>query len=269
MKNWVLSLILSAGSTSAFCQITVPTVRVVDEALGLPAAVRYYDEFWAPLPSGPAGAHCYDRFTRVDSAGLDWKARRYVVATGQLILEQYFTGPVPGGELEGHSREWYETGQLREDLTYHKSRVIGVLRTYFPDGKPRRTEFASPAKGTSMCLDSAGHPLAKCPPYHTFAQMKGKNTYSGKFLKQVQQQYIGFLPAAYSQPVELLVFYCFRIDPTGTVRDARILTDAPSGLQTAVLQAINQLPLFTPATFDGRLTNDVVEGVVVAKASQR
>lgn len=112
----------------------MPTVRVVDEALGLPAAVRYYDEFWAPLPSGSAGAHCYDRFTRVDSAGLDWNARRYVVATGQLILEQYFTGPVPGGELEGHSREWYETGQLREDLTYHKSRVIGVLRTYFPDG---------------------------------------------------------------------------------------------------------------------------------------
>ncbi|MCC3155543.1 energy transducer TonB [Hymenobacter sp. BT770] len=269
MRNWLLSILLAGVSTVAHAQTPVPTVRVVDEMLGQRAGVRYYDQYWAPLPTGPGGAHCYDRFVRVDSAGLNWQARRYVLSTGRLILEQYFTGLVPGMELEGPSREWYETGQLREELTYHKSQVVGVLQTYYPDGKPRRTEFSPPAKGTTVCLDSAGHPLPKCPPYHTFAQLSGKNTYSGKFLKSVQQQFAGYLPAGYSQPAGLLVYYAFRIDPTGTVQDARILTDAPADLQAAVLQAVRKLPKFVPAMLEGSLTNDVVEGMVEAKAVRR
>ena len=269
MRTWVFNVLLAGVSTAVHAQASLPTVRVVDEMLGISAGVRYYDPYWAPLPTGPTGAHCFDRFVRVDSAGLNWQARRYVLATGQLILEQYFTGLVPGMELEGPSREWYEHGRLREELTYHKSWVVGALRTYYPDGKPRRTEFAPPAKGTTVCLDSTGNPLPKCPPYHTFAQLSGKNTYSGKFLKVVQQQYGGHLPAGYSQPAALLVHYAFRIDPAGTVQDARILTDAPAELQAAVLQAVRQLPRFVPATLEGRLTNDVVEGMVEAKAVRR
>jgi len=272
MKMWVWGLLSWGGSRAVMGQATVPavpTVRVVDEALGLSTAVRYYDKYWEPLPAGPAGAHCYDHFVRIDSAGLNWRARRYVLATGQLILEQYFTGVVPGMELEGHSREWYENGQLREELTYHKSRVVGVLRTYFADGKPQRIEFAAPTKGTDTCFDSTGRALAKCLPYHVFAQMKGKNTYSGKFLKQVQQHYDAFLPAGYTQPADKVVFYTFRIDPAGLVRDVRILTDAPEELQAAILKAVNQLPPFMPATLEGSPTNDVVEWMLTAKAVKR
>ena len=269
MRKWLLGVVLAGVSTAAHGQGPILTVRVVNELVGLRAGVRYYDRYWVPLRSGPIGAHCYDRFIRVDSAGLNWQARRYVVATGQLILEQYFTGLVPGMELEGPSREWYETGQLREELTYHKSRVVEVLRTYYPNGKPQRTEFSAKAKGTTLCLDSTGLPLAKCPPYHTFAQLSGKNTYSGRFLKVVQQQYGAYLPAGYHQSDELMVHYAFRIDTAGTVQDARILTEAPEELQAALIQAISKLPRFVPATLEGRLTNDVVEGMVVAKAVRR
>ena len=96
MKAWVWGMMLWGSSRAALGQAPAPTVRVVDEALGLPAAVRYYDKYWEPPSAGPEGAHCYDRFVRVDSAGLDWRARRYVLTTDQLILEQYFTGVVPG-----------------------------------------------------------------------------------------------------------------------------------------------------------------------------
>jgi len=270
MKAVILGLLAwAAVISSAAAQAPVPTIRMVDEALGLRAAVRYYDQYWAPLADGPAGAHCFDQFVRIDSAGLNWRSRRYVLATRRLILEQYFTGEVPGTELEGPSREWYENGQLREELVYHKSRVVGVLRTYFSDGKLRRTEYAPPAKGPSVCLDSAGRPLPKCPEYHTFAQLKGRNTYSGKFLKLVQQQYAHFLPTTYRQPTALLVYYCFRIDSLGAVRNARVITSAPPELQDAVIQSIRQLPAFTPATLEGQLTNDVVEGAVQAAAVVR
>ena len=269
MKTWVVGLLLSALSSTASGQAPGPTVRVVDEALGKSAAVRYYDQYWAPLPTGPAGAHCVDQFVRVDSAGLNWRSRRYVLATRQLILEQYFTGLVPGMELEGPSREWYETGQLREEVTYHKSRVVGVLKTYYPDGKPRRMEFAAPAKGVTVCFDSTGRALPKCPPYHTFAQLSGKNTYSGKFLKLIQQGYTALLPADYAQAAELTVYYAFRIDPSGAVRDPHLLSEAPAGLEAAILRTIAALPAFTPATLEGRPTSDVVEGALLAKAIRR
>ena len=124
-------------------------------------------------------------------------------------------------------------------------------------------------RGTDTCFDSTGRALAKCLPYHVFAQMKGKNTYSGKFLKQVQQHYDAFLPAGYTQPADKVVFYTFRIDPAGLVRDVRILTDAPEELQAAILKAVNQLPPFMPATLEGSPTNDVVEWMLTAKAVKR
>ena len=249
---------------------TTPIVRVVDEMLGKSEGIRYYDKYWVPLPTGPAGAHCYDRFVRVDSAKLQWQARRYVLSTGRLILEQYFTGLVPGFELEGPSREWYESGQLREELTYHRSEIVGVLRTYHANGKVRRNQVIAPAKGVSACYDSTGVALAKCPLYHIFAQLRGKNTYSGKFLKVVQKEYSGLLPAGYQQSATLLVYYAFRIDPSGTVQDARILTpEVPEPLQAAILHAIQQLPAFEPAVLEGKLTNDVVEGLVQANSISR
>ena len=270
MRTSVFAGLLCLSSPALFAQTrtpTAPVVHVVDEMLGKTEGIRYYDKYWEPLPSGPTGAYCYDHFLRKDSANVNWQARRYVIATGQLILEQFFTGLVPGAELEGHSREWYETGQLREELTYHKSRV-GALRTFHPNGQPHRTEYYT-IKGSNSCLDSTGRALAKCPPYHTFAQMKGKNTYSGKFLKQVQHEYTSLLPKGYTQPKEIPVFYAFRIDSTGVVRDARVLTEAPVALQEAITKAIYQLPAFTPATLEGKATDDVVEGLVEAKPTFR
>lgn len=267
MKTWLISGALLVSSLRLWGQTAVPTVRVVDEMLDKSVAHRYYDQYWVPL-AGPAQAHCYDQLVRLDSAGLNWRSRRYVLGTGRLILEQYFTGAVPGTVLEGPSREWYETGQLREEVTYHKSLIVGALRTYYPDGRPRRVQYVAPAKGTSICYDSTGKALSikQCPPYHTFAQLRGKSTYSGNFLKAVQQRHASFLPAAYQQDAQLTVYYAFRIDASGAVRDARILTEAPAELQAAILAAIAQLPSFVPAVLEGKATNDVVEGFVRTKA---
>jgi len=266
MRTLLPGLLCCAASTVVSGQTPLPPVRIVDEVLGRKAGVRYYDAHWVPLPTGPAGAHCYDQFVRIDSAGLDWRARRYAVASGQLVLEQYFTGPVSGAILEGPGREWYETGQLREELTYHKHRIVGALRTYYPDGKPRRTQFFSPAKGSGSCLDSVGRPVAKCPSYHDFARIHGRSTFSGKFLGAVQRGYAAFLPAGYRQPNDLVVYYAFRIDPAGAVQDARLLTEAPDEVQAAIWQAVKQFPLFAPATLEGYPTDDIIEGYVSVKA---
>ncbi|MGI4870309.1 MAG: hypothetical protein ACRYFX_03915 [Janthinobacterium lividum] len=245
---------------AAQAQPALPVITNVDALLGKPGGIRYLDAYQVTLP-GADGARYYDVLQRLDSAGFSWHLRRYALAPRQLVLEQFFTGILPQQVLEGPSREWYASGQLREELAYHKNNFAGMLRTYYPTGKPRRIQtFGGPR--TSTCYDSLGQPLAKCPPYHTFATLGGKNTYSGKFLKLVQEQYKKLLPAGYRAPQGLVVYYAFRIDRTGAVREPRVLSPAAPELQTAIVQAIRQLPAFGPASYEGQATDDMLEGAI-------
>jgi hypothetical protein len=256
------ALVLWGPLTHAQGAAGLPTVTTVDALLNQPGGLRYLDAHQVTLPSAE-GAGYYDVLQRVDSAGLDWHLRRYTLPAKGLVLEQFFTGVVPL-VLEGPSREWYASGQLREEVLYHKERVAGTLRTYYPSGKPRRVQVIGRGAST-VCYDSLGTPLRKCPPYHTFATLRGKNTYSGKFLQVVQQQYPRFLPTDYHVAPGQLVYYAFRIDPTGAVREPRILSGGASELQGAVLQALKQLPTFEPARYEGEVTDDVLEGYVQVK----
>ena len=95
---------------------SLPVVATVDEMLGKTSGVRYYDQHWVPLP-GPAGATGYDVYRRIDSVGLKWQLRRYLSTPQRLVLAQFFTEVVLGVGFEGPSREWYPSGQLREEVT--------------------------------------------------------------------------------------------------------------------------------------------------------
>jgi|GEM_PF-3292674 len=241
----------------------LPTIISVDDLLQKPGGVRYLDAHWAPLP-GPDGASYYDQYRRIDSVGLNWQLRRYAVAPPhQLVLEQFFTGQLPGMVLEGPSREFYPDGRVREELAYHKNAFAGTLRTFYRNGQVRRVQANGRGAGAAVCTDSLGNPLAKCPEYHTFAKLQGKNTYYGQFLKPVQQQTIKALPPGFRAPAgQAVVYYAFRIDPTGALRDARVLSSVAPEVARAVQQAIAQLPAFSPATYEGQPTDDVLEGFV-------
>jgi hypothetical protein len=262
LKSLLLLVLLVTCNAGAYGQgaAGLPTVISMDELLDKAGGIRYLDAHQATLPSA-AGAGYYDVLQRLDSASLNWHLRRYTLPTNQLVLEQFFVGVIPQQQLEGHSREWYASGQLREEVVYHKNRVVDTLRTYYPSGQPRRVQTYT-RKATTTCYDSLGNPLRKCPPYHTFATLKGKNTYSGKFLNVVQQHYPQFLPAGYPAPKGQIVYYAFRIDPTGLIQEPRILSVVAPELQAAILQAIKQLPAFEPAFYEGQATDDVLDGFV-------
>jgi hypothetical protein len=270
LNKYLLAALLLFGAKAAAAQAPagLPVVATVDELATKASGVRYYDGHWVPLP-GAAGSEGYDVYQRLDSAGLQWRLRRYLSSPRpHLLLEQFFAGLVPTVGFEGPSREWYPEGPLREEVTYHKGRIVGTLRTFYPNGKVRRTEAFTPVAATA-CYDSLGRALARCPDYHTFARLRGKNTYSGKFLDLVQRQYAALLPPGYAPVVTQTIMYAFRIDPAGAVRDARLLTAAAPELEKAIVQAIAQLPAFEPARLEGEPVDDVVEGAVTVKAGRR
>ena len=259
-SSFLVTATLLALPFAAQAQATLPVVVNLDDLLDKPGGIRYLDLHQVVLP-GAEGAGYYDVLQRLDSAGLNWHLRRYILPTRRLVLEQFFTGRKPQQVLEGASREWYASGQLREELAYHKNNFAGTLRTYYANGQLRRMQtFGS--KRFSACYDSLGRPLATCPPYHTFATVNGKSTYSGNVLRQVEQQYKKYLPAGYQPPQGLLLLYTFRVDPTGAVREPRLLSPAAPELEAAVIQAINHLPAFGPATYEGQPTDDALEGAI-------
>lgn len=247
----------------------LPVVAAPAQLLGLPGGVRYYDQHWLPL-TGPAGAYGYDVYRRLDSLNLKWRRRRYLLASGRLLLEQYFGSTVPGmsAGLEGPGREWYPSGQLREEITYHNHHLAGTLRTFYPNGRVRLNQVNY--LGVTACYDSTGRARPDCPEYYTPAQSKGKSIEVAELPALVQRSYPALLPAGYAVPATAPpVYYAFRIDITGTVRDARLLSAAAPPLATAILQAIAQLPAFEPARLEGQPTDRIVEGQVVVKSGRR
>lgn len=262
-------LLLLSAAARAQAPAGLPVVAAPDQLLGLPGGVRYYDQHWLPL-TGPAGAYGYDVYRHLDSLNLKWRRRRYLLASGRRILEQYFGSVVPGvsAGLEGPGREWYPSGQLREEITYHNHHLAGTLRTFYPNGRVRLNQVNY--LGVTACYDSTGRALPDCPDYYTPAQAKGKHIEVAGLPDLVQRRYAALLPAGYAAPAAAPpVYYAFRIDTTGTVRDARLLTAAAPPLATAILQAIAQLPAFTPALLEGQPTDRIVEGQVAVKAGRK
>jgi hypothetical protein len=120
--------------------------------------------------------------------------------------------------------------------------------------------------GVIACYDSTGRPFIDCVEYYVPAQSKGKKVAVTKLPDLVQQRYATLLPTGYAAPASAPpVYYAFRIDAAGTVRDARLLTAAAPPLAAAILQAIAQLPAFEPALLEGQPTDKIIEGRVVVK----
>ncbi|OON69493.1 hypothetical protein B0919_09465 [Hymenobacter sp. CRA2] len=254
---------LSAGPLLAQQPPNLPVVAILDELQAKPAALRYYDQWWAPLPSAQ-GAACYDVIQRKDSADVSWHVRRYDLSTGRPLLDLGFSGALPWGQPEGPSRQWYPSGQLRETITFRKGAAEGRQLTFYPDGKPRRTvDYARQKAVRGECFDAAGLPI-DCPPYHTFAQLRRPNDRSSAdVLAQLTHDYPQYLPAGYNRAERAVVYFAFYVDTLGRATAPRILRGDDPALNAAVLEAIRHLPAFEPARQEGQLTHDPIEGFVL------
>ncbi|RAK70147.1 hypothetical protein [Hymenobacter edaphi] len=237
----------------------LPVVAVLDELQDQRAGLRYYDAAGAPLPAA-AGAASYEVLQRLDSAGISWRVRRYDMASRRPLLALGFGGALPWGVPEGPSRQWYPSGQLREQASYRKGMAEGRLQTYYPNGETRRlVDYYKQKAVRAECYTATGD-AAECPPYHTFAQ---PTSGSPDVQQQLSQDYPQYLPADYARPGKGIVYFAFYVDTLGRATAPRILRGDDEALNAAVLEAIRHLPRFEPARLEGRLAPDPIEGFVL------
>ncbi|WP_400190844.1 energy transducer TonB [Hymenobacter sp. B81] len=253
----LLGLLLASASLS---QAQVKVVATLDQLENQRAGVRYLDRDLVPLPSAQ-GAYAYDVMRRADSLGVKWRVRRFTVQGHRQLLDAGFSSELPFGTLHARSREWYPSGQLREDVSYRLGKPDGPMKTYFPTGKSRRDQqnrAGAVVKGE--CYAPGGQVLEECPLYRSSARLAGKGAGQVALFQGMQKQFAQFLPKGYSRATDAAVHVAFGVDSLGNVLEPRVLASDDAQLNAAALETVRRLPRLQPATEEGQPVPSVMEG---------
>ncbi|GAA4386075.1 energy transducer TonB [Hymenobacter koreensis] len=244
----------------AVAQAQVKTVASLEQLDGHKVAVRYLDRNAVPLPSAQ-GAYSYDIMRRADSLGVKWRVRRYTLQEHKQLLDAGFSSDVPFVTPHARTREWYPNGQLHEDLSYRAGKLDGPMKTFYPDGKPRRDQqnrAGTIVKGE--CFGAGGQVLEVCPVYRTAAKLTGKGAGQAVVFQALQKQFAQFIPKGYARATDGAVHVAFAVDSLGNVQDPRVLTSDDPDLNAPALEAVRRLPRLVPATEEGQPVPSVMEG---------
>ncbi|WP_165903919.1 TonB family protein [Hymenobacter gummosus] len=258
LPKLVVSAALGLLATAAAAQ--VKTITAPEQLDGQRVAVRYLDRHLVPLPSAE-GAYAYDVIRRADSLGVRWRVRRFTVQGHQQLLDAGFSSEMPWVTPHARSREWYPSGQLREDVSYRLGKPDGPMKTYYPSGKLRRDQQNK--AGTvvkSECFGPEGQALDECPGYRTAAKLPGKGAGQAILFQSAQKQFAQFVPKTFTRATDATVHLAFRVDSLGYVHDARVLASDDPQLNAAALETVRKLPRLTPATEEGQPVSSVMEG---------
>jgi TonB family protein len=255
LAGFGLALVLTSAASAQ-----VKVVSTLDQLDGQRVALRYLDRNLVPLPSAE-GAYAYDILRRADSLGVAWRVRRYTVAGHQQLLDAGYSSELPGVVPHARSREWYPSGQLREDVSYRLGKPDGPMKTYYPSGKLRRDQQnKAGAVVKSECFGPDGQALDVCPGYRSAAKLPGKGSGQAAVFQSLQKQFAQFVPKGYARATDAVVHLAFQVDSLGLVRDARVLASDDPALNAAALEAVRKLPRLTPATEEGQPVSSVMEG---------
>lgn len=204
----------------------------------------YYDKNSMPVDSR-AKASSYSVRTR-DAEDSTKAVLRLYTMSGQI------TGEIPVGyplnqQLDGRTREWYETGQLKLDYTLVDDELDGAVRSFYKDGKPNRRQTYSKGKLVEgFCYSQDGNKRA----HNDFiipAEYPGGINAAIIFISQN----VKYPRAAVKKNVEGTVYVQFTIDKYGGVSHPRILQGVSKELDKEALRVVKMMPKWSPYIIEG------------------
>ena len=220
--------------------------------------VEYFDETGFRLPS-EAGADYRTETTLRDSVGA--AVREYYLPSGKLKAYTPYAN-LPRKQRHGTSSQYYESGQLREQVTYQAGKMMGDLVTYYPDGTLKRRDHHAPGQPvTGECFGADGQPR----PYFGYQKMPVYTEGAGDQAAVVNavMRNTRYPPEALRNRVYGKVKILFIVDKHGLVQHIRPdektnmelvpenLVPTYRLLQEAALAAVRQLKPFQPGQQDG------------------
>ncbi len=249
----LLGAVLAAGPGPLRAQAPAPP------ALAIPAdKTAYFDEIGFRLPS-EAGADYRTETTYRDSVG--GVVREYYLPSGKLREYTPYAN-LRRQQRHGTSSQYYESGQLRRQVTYQAGRMVGDLVTYYPDGTLKRRDHYAPGQPvTGECFGADGQPR----PYFSYQKRPVYTEGAGDqaaVLTAVMRN-ARYPRQALRQRVYGKVSILFIVDKHGLVQHVRPdektnLALVPADLlptyrllQEAAVDAVRRLRPFQPGQQDG------------------
>ncbi|POY37814.1 hypothetical protein C3K47_04585 [Solitalea longa] len=153
--------------------------------------------------------------------------------------------------LSGVSKYWFNSGQLKEAVSYKENQLDGEVTTYYKNGQLKRKDvYKIDSLIEGRCYDSLGVEKAHTL-FHKRPQFPG-GIYS---LTSYLQRNLKYPSSSRKKGIEGKVMVRFTINPTGLITGAYIKQGINNELDNEALRVVNSLPNWEPGIHDGEYVN--------------
>ena len=193
-------------------------------------------------------------------------SRDSTVNEGKIVREYYLSGKLKSechlaaeqneklknkkDVWEGTFRMWYESGQLKRDIDYHKNKIDGHLTTYWENGKVKRHELFQEDKSVEgKCYDENGQETTYYP-FHKMPEFPGGE----KVLMLLISRNLKYPVDAQEAGIQGKVIVHFVIDEAGKVTNISIIQSLFPSMDNEAQRVVYNLPQWTPGETEGEKT---------------
>ncbi|WP_317900235.1 TonB family protein [Aurantibacillus circumpalustris] len=151
------------------------------------------------------------------------------------------------GNIDGTSKSFYSTGQLKEIANYTNGYLNGELKTYWQNGHAKRDDSYEMGKLVDgKTYDSTGKQI-------TYFNYEKAPEYPGgiKELINFLKSNVKYPDIAKADKISGKVLIQFMVDEEGTIRNVKILKSISPELDEEALRVVRGMPTWTPGQIDG------------------
>lgn len=252
MKLFLFAFALFCGGMACFSQVKKVYIDANNKVVATNEnAVKYLVATIDSLNHEKANQKAYNMKNQrlaennyfISNYNQDGVQRVWNEQNGQLILEEYYKN----GQKEGYHREWYATGQLHCDVLYANNQMNGELKTYWPNGKLKRSDKYDMNKFVDgECFDSIGHTI---PHFDYVVNPVFLNGNVSEYL----ERHVLYPVEAQKNGIQGKVIVQFVINKEGSLENVIVIRNAFPDLDKEAVRVVKSMPFWTPGKIDGEV----------------
>lgn len=206
----------------------------------------YYDNYWNKLSSSKSAA--YYQITESSETDKNQTTEKTYYKSGQLRSEEFFTTLKNGKkERNGKNSFWYESGELKNEISYENGVKNGAFLSYWRNAKVKRKDIFKNGKFKSgECWDETGNSV-KHYDFEIRSKYPGGEVKMYKFIKDN----LKYPPLSKQHNLGGKVIVEFKIDTDGSVVDINIAKGINKEIDDEAVRVIKSMPKWKIAYQDG------------------
>jgi protein TonB len=193
------------------------------------------------------GAYFYN-INRADQPDTSRENSRSYYLSGQIKLEMIYTD-YKNKKITGKAKEYFESGQLKEEIDYKDGKMNGTLMTYWANGKTKRKEhYENDSLIEGKCFNHAG----KDTSYYNYVDLPDYPGGDNGLMNYLKTSIV-YPQVAKEAGIQGTVYVAFIITKTGQVKGVRLLRGIGGGCDEEAIRVTANMSDWKPGKHDGEL----------------